>query len=187
MPFSNSESNQVPTESRLHDTSKPGIDLVRSLQIQFNRRKESGKERKTQMLAASFLDPQEVTCLIGIDSFTLSASILDALNTSPATSTSSQEGLKSVKKMDSQSDLNGDGLKRGELTAEELEINKAGNGKGGWLDEESEAGKSLLKALEEERIKWLMEDALSIFDKAEKELRGLAGKNLKGFGVELGV
>ena len=139
------------------------------------------------MLAASFLSPQEVLSLTGIEDFTLSIPILEALNSTPTSEESKALVSEVLKKWDINQDLTGDSRQRGPLTDEEIQVNKAKAGKGGWLDQESEAGKSLLKALKSERVDWLMKDALKIFGKAEVDLRELCGKKLVEKKLDLGL
>lgn len=173
-----SDSHNVPTVSRLYDDAAPGIQMVKSLQVQIRRRSV-----RSRVMASSFLTPIEAMQVCGIDNLTLSPSLLSELAVKPLTGTMREirdKSLESLTVYDAEEDPDEpdnefyhDGEKRGPLSLEEEDVNDAGDGKGGWFDEQSAAGMRLKKALESERVKWLLNDALTILGKAESDLRDL--------------
>ncbi|PWZ03037.1 aldolase [Testicularia cyperi] len=130
---------------------------------------ESVTGKPTLMKAASFLDPDEALSLCGMDQVTLGAPIVDALAKMPV----SQQGLAIMQRARDQiapatdEEMQRYGAVQAKLDAQET-------GYGGWLAQGSPSYVRLEKALtQDDRVRYMLNDALTRFEGAEKQLRKL--------------
>lgn len=145
-------------------------------------------------MATSVLTSAEAMALCGIDNITIAPALLADLAVKPLTGTMREDRDKALDLLtvyDAEDDIDNadnevyqNGEQRGPLTYDEEDVNDAGDGKGGWFDDQSMAGMKLKKAYETDRVKNMLEDALTIFGKAEGDLRDLVALKMVESGLE---
>ncbi|KAJ1032076.1 hypothetical protein NDA13_002451 [Ustilago tritici] len=124
---------------------------------------------KTQVMAASFLSIEEAIQLCGLDHQTLDAPIGEGLANTELTAEHKRKVEEARGEFGVASDAE---LEEFGASVAAKETEKVGYG--GWLKEASESYRRLAKVLsEDERCKYMLDDALARFSKAEVNLRQL--------------
>ncbi|KAJ1037661.1 hypothetical protein NDA10_005792 [Ustilago hordei] len=162
-----------PSEDERKKALEAGARSVKEIIIPLQRcllrlRKDDARI-KTQVMAASFLSIEEVIQLCGLDHQTLGAPIVEGLANTELTAAHKRkaEEARGEFGVASDAELEEFGASVAAKKAEEV-------GYGGWLKEGSESYRRLAKVLsEDERCKYMLDDALDRFSKAEVNLRQL--------------
>ncbi|KAJ1030657.1 hypothetical protein NDA18_001896 [Ustilago nuda] len=162
-----------PSEDERKKALEVGARSVKEVIIPLQRRllrlRKDDARIKTQVMAASFLSIEKVIQLCGLDHQTLGAPIVEGLANTELTAEHKRKAEEAMGEFGVASDaeLEEFGASVAAKKAEEV-------GYGGWLKEGSESYRRLAKVLSEnERCKYMLDDALARFSKAEVNLRQL--------------
>ncbi|SOV03063.1 related to transaldolase [Ustilago sp. UG-2017a] len=144
-------------------------EIIIPLQRCLLRLRKDDARIKTQVMAASFLSIEEAIQLCGLDHQTLGAPIVEGLANTELTAEHKRkvEEARGEFGVASDAELEEFGASVAAKEAEEV-------GYGGWLKEGSESYRRLANVLsEDERCKYMLDDALARFSRAEVNLRQL--------------
>ncbi len=164
-----SSSDDIPQDQRRFDASDvtKSINIIRRLEHLL--RKTSRAKYTTQVMGASFSDMSEIVRLTGMDRMTLSPTMIERLSTTSEVDV--DENGKMWKNVAEEAVRS---FQSSEKAEDPFPI------QGPWLSEGPESKLRILEmALEEERTKWMLADALARFTAAEETLKEMAGQAIK--------